>query len=90
MVYKATNKPIIISTGMNNIKSIDRAVKIIEKYKPEIEDFMLIVGQKAQLKNFPMHVEIRIDKTGKINPIEIRDAKVIKTIVGGKVVFRAE
>jgi N-acetylneuraminate synthase len=27
------NKPIIISTGMNNIKSIDRAVKIIEKYK---------------------------------------------------------
>ncbi len=45
--------------------------EIIEKNKSEIEDFLQIVGQKAQLKNFPMHVEIRIDKTGKINPIEI-------------------
>ena len=45
--------------------------EIIEHYFTEIENFLQIVGNKAQLKNFPMHVEIRIDSQGKIIPIEI-------------------
>lgn len=45
--------------------------EIIEQHKPKIEDFLKIVGKKAQLSNFPMHVEIRIDKNGKLQPIEI-------------------
>lgn len=45
--------------------------EIIEQHKPKIEDFLKIVGKKAQLTNFPMHVEIRIDDNGKLQPIEI-------------------
>ncbi len=45
--------------------------KIIEKYIAKIEDFLKIIGQKLNLKNFPIHMEVRIDQKGKIIPIEI-------------------
>jgi len=44
---------------------------IIEKHKPEIEDFLSFIGSKADLINFPMHLEVRIDKNKKVCPIEI-------------------
>jgi hypothetical protein len=44
---------------------------IIEKHKPEIEDFLSFIGSKAHLRNFPMHLEVRIDKNKKVCPIEI-------------------
>lgn len=45
--------------------------EILNRYFSEIEFFLQIVGNKAQLKNFPMHVELRISSQGKITPIEI-------------------
>tara|TARA_R110001583_G_scaffold1089_2_gene9148 strand:+ start:4092 stop:5267 length:1176 start_codon:yes stop_codon:yes gene_type:complete len=45
--------------------------EIIEQHKPKIEDFLKIVGQKGQLTNFPMHVEVRIAENGNLQPIEI-------------------
>ena len=45
--------------------------EIIEKYKNEIQDFLEILGEKAKLRNFPAHVELRIDEKGRINPIEV-------------------
>lgn len=45
--------------------------EILNRYLSIIETFLQIVGNKAQLKNFPMHVEVRIDSQGKITPIEI-------------------
>lgn len=45
--------------------------EIIEKYKNEIQDFLITLGQKVNLRNFPAHIEIRVDKQGKINPIEV-------------------
>ncbi len=45
--------------------------EIMEKYKNEILDFLKTIGVKANLKNFPAHVEVRIDNEGKINPIEV-------------------
>ncbi|TYB72159.1 ATP-grasp domain-containing protein [Bizionia gelidisalsuginis] len=45
--------------------------EIIQKYKNEIEAFLGIIGEKAKLKNFPAHVELRIDNKGIINPIEV-------------------
>jgi hypothetical protein len=45
--------------------------KIIEKYKSSLESFLYNVGRKMDLKNFPAHAEVRIDKNGKIVPIEI-------------------
>jgi hypothetical protein len=44
---------------------------VIRKYKTPIEAFLEPIGKKAELRNFPLHVEIRIDKNGTIRPIEI-------------------
>ncbi len=44
---------------------------IIFKHKKAIKDFLTLIGLKAGLTNFPMHVEIRIDSTGIIRPIEV-------------------
>lgn len=44
---------------------------IIETYKTDIECFLNKIGKQLHLKNFPAHAEIRIDKNGKIVPIEI-------------------
>ena len=45
--------------------------EIIEKYITNIEAFLKIIGKKLDLRNFPVHMEVRIDKEGKIIPIEI-------------------
>ena len=45
--------------------------EIIEKYQNQIQDFLEIIGEKANLKNFPAHLELRIDEKGRINPIEV-------------------
>ena len=44
---------------------------IIEKNIDGIEKFLQILGKKASLKNFPIHVEVRIDTNGIIIPIEV-------------------
>jgi len=44
---------------------------IILKNKNAIEKFLRIIGNKADLKKFPIHVELRIDKAGVIRPIEV-------------------
>jgi hypothetical protein len=44
---------------------------IIRQYKSEIEAFLNPIGKKANLKNFPLHLEVRIDSRGVIRPIEI-------------------
>ncbi|MFK5983302.1 MAG: ATP-grasp domain-containing protein [Flavobacteriaceae bacterium] len=44
---------------------------IIQKYKTAIEEFLIPIGKKVALKNFPLHIEIRIDSNGKIVPIEV-------------------
>ncbi len=43
---------------------------ILSNLEP-IERFLQKIGNKAGLKNFPMHTEVRIDEQGKIHPIEI-------------------
>ncbi len=43
---------------------------ILSNLEP-IEHFLQKIGNKAGLKNFPMHTEVRIDEQGKIHPIEI-------------------
>ncbi|MBU8892138.1 MAG: ATP-grasp domain-containing protein [Bacteroidales bacterium] len=45
--------------------------EIIYKYKNAIEEFLQPIGDKTGLRNFPAHVEIRIDANGQICPIEV-------------------
>ena len=45
--------------------------EIVLRHKLQFEDFLAQVGQKAGLRNFPAHAELRIDAGGNIQPIEI-------------------
>lgn len=45
--------------------------EVIDRLHQPIMDFLLMVGSKIELKNFPLHIEIRETSPGKINPIEV-------------------
>ena len=45
--------------------------RIIEEYAPIFTDFLSEIGALAKVRNFPVHVEVRINKDGKPVPIEI-------------------
>jgi hypothetical protein len=45
--------------------------EIIEKYQPPLTAFLMEIGKRAGLSNFPAHVEVRIAENGTIAPIEV-------------------
>jgi len=47
------------------------SLDMVLQYKSSFEAFLQSIGMKAGIKNFPAHVELRIDAEGRINPIEI-------------------
>ena len=47
------------------------SVEIIKEHKTEVTAFLKLIGTKTGLKNFPIHLEIRINVAGKIVPIEV-------------------
>ncbi len=62
----------VFSSGTDTSDRVYSTSKaIIEQYKSELEQFLSTIGNKLHLKNFPAHAEVRIDKSGKIIPIEI-------------------
>ncbi len=78
--YFNKNGKAIVLNILHHVFSSDKDVsdrvyttskKIIEKHLSKVEKFLKQIGDKANLKNFPIHVEIRIDKTGNIIPIEV-------------------
>ncbi|WP_304518219.1 ATP-grasp domain-containing protein [Cecembia rubra] len=44
---------------------------IIDRLSPAILEFLQLVGRKIDLRNFPLHIEIRETSPGKIIPIEV-------------------
>jgi hypothetical protein len=78
--YFNENGEVVILNILHHIFSSDKDVsdrvystskEIFEKYYTEIESFLKLIGLKAGLQNFPMHVEIRIDINKKVIPIEV-------------------
>lgn len=62
----------VFSSGKDTSDRVYTTSKpIIAKYKDRVENFLTLVGEKLNLKNFPAHAELRIDGHGKIRPIEI-------------------
>ncbi len=47
------------------------SLDMVLQFKSSFETFLQSIGQKAGIKNFPAHVELRVDAEGRINPIEI-------------------
>ncbi len=45
--------------------------EIIEKLHNPILDFLSLIGSKVKLRNFPLHIEIRMDEEGHLFPIEV-------------------
>lgn len=45
--------------------------EIIKQYLPMFTKFVSKVGECAELRNFPVHVEVRVDANGRLVPIEV-------------------
>ena len=62
----------IFSSGTDvNDRVYISSKEIIENYKNPITAFLFEIGKRAELRNFPAHVEVRIDEKGFIAPIEV-------------------
>ena len=44
---------------------------VMETYLPPFTEFLSALGELVELRNFPLHVEVRIDEKGKLIPIEV-------------------
>lgn len=45
--------------------------ELIKEYLPAFSNFVKALGQAVELRNFPVHVEVRVNKNGKLIPIEV-------------------
>ncbi|MBN1650975.1 MAG: ATP-grasp domain-containing protein [Bacteroidales bacterium] len=45
--------------------------EVMQTYLPPFTDFLNAMGNLIDLRNFPLHVEVRIDENGKLVPIEV-------------------
>ena len=77
--YDAQGEPVILNI-YNHIFSSDSDVsdrvylsskEIIESNIDQFRDFLSRIGELSGVKNFPVHVEIRRDQDGLVQPIEI-------------------
>lgn len=62
----------VFSSGTDTSDRVYTTSKaIIDQHKNALEKFLKDIGAPLGLKNFPAHAEVRIDKEGRILPIEI-------------------
>lgn len=47
------------------------SVELVDRLRDPILDFLAEVGRRTELRNFPIHAEVRIDSSGRVAPIEI-------------------
>ncbi|MGV8945103.1 MAG: ATP-grasp domain-containing protein [Lutibacter sp.] len=77
--FNKNGEPVILSilnhrfsTGKDvNDRVYSTSKEIIETHLPGMEKFLNILGELTNLKNFPFHIEVRIDKNGTIIPVEV-------------------
>ena len=77
--FNKEGEPVILSmlhhrfsTGKDvNDRVYTTSEEIIEKHLPTMQKFLNTLGTLVNLKNFPFHVEVRIDKKGTVIPIEV-------------------
>lgn len=77
--YDENGIPSILNILKHEFASIDdvsdrvyvTSKDIMEKYLPPFTNFLSTLGTLIELKNFPLHVEVRVDEKGKLVPIEV-------------------
>jgi hypothetical protein len=45
--------------------------ELIQKYLAQFTQFVNDLSRQVDLKNFPVHIEVRVDENGKLTPIEV-------------------
>ena len=77
--FNKDGKPVVLNI-MKHIFSSGKDVNdrvyitskdIIESYLHSITEFLYEIGKRASLRNFPAHVEVRINDEGVVAPIEV-------------------
>jgi hypothetical protein len=77
--FNNEGKPVVLNI-LKHIFSLESDVSdrvyftsktIIEAYREAIDEFLHEIGKLVKLRNFPFHVELRIGKDGRIQPIEL-------------------
>ena len=62
----------IFSSGKDvNDRVYITSKEIIQTFRNPITSFLSEIGKRADLRNFPAHVEVRIDDNGIVAPIEV-------------------
>ncbi len=77
--YNQDGKPVIFSAYKHVFTSEDdvsdrlyiTSADIVRKYQPVFTEFLENLGKLVNLRNFPLHAEVRIDAKGRLLPIEI-------------------
>jgi hypothetical protein len=77
--FNPSGKPVVLNI-MKHVFSSGKDVNdrvyitskdIIENHIAQITKFLAEIGKRADLRNFPAHVEVRIDTNGTVAPIEV-------------------
>ena len=77
--FNKEGEPVILSilhhrfsTGKDvNDRVYNTSQEIVENHLPKMQIFLNTLSELTNLRNFPFHVEVRIDKNGTIIPIEV-------------------
>jgi len=81
--FDAEGRPVVLSIFKHVFASGDdvsdrvytTSVEIVKDTLPAIESFLIKLGKKTGLKNFPLHLEVRIADDHSIMPIEVNPAR---------------
>jgi len=77
--YDENGTPTILNILKHEFASIDdvsdrvyvTSKEVMEKYLPPFTKFLNTLGGLVELRNFPLHVEVRVDENEKLVPIEV-------------------
>lgn len=77
--YDENGDPTILNILKHEFASVDdvsdrvyvTSKTVMETYLPLFTEFLNELGKLLVLKNFPLHVEVRVDENGKLIPIEV-------------------
>ena len=79
LYYNGEGRPVIVNILLHLFGSdkdvSDRvyvtSAEIIRRYRERLKALLADIGRLANLRNFPVHAEVRIDGRGRIRPIEV-------------------
>ncbi|MDZ4168265.1 MAG: ATP-grasp domain-containing protein [Coriobacteriia bacterium] len=77
--FDSAGKPVLVNVLAHRFASADdvsdrvyyTSVEVIERLGAPAMEFLTEVGKRADLRDFPVHAELRIDAAGSVAPIEI-------------------